>query len=191
MNTERGGPPAPGPGVTAQGTNSENEMERNGTKQVPLEPTAAMIDQGAKRLVRWEDGCVVVPGKIRCAKCNFALVRTNLYMQSGTTGPGNNETEPCPNGCGPLWPVTWEQEAREAYAVVERYFDEAQALRRAVQDAYGRLWCVNAEPMAPVPLYPPAAAARDARAILLAMLTKEQQAEAISKAREALGHNAN
>lgn len=40
-------------------------------------------------------------------------------------------------------------------------------------------------------LYPPAAAARDARAILLAMLTKEQQAEAISKAREALGHNAN
>lgn len=130
-----------------------------------------------------------VPGVMRCAKCNFALVRTNLYVQSGTTGQGHNETEPCPNGCGPLWPVTWEQEAREAYAVVERYFDEAQALRRAVQDAYGRLWCVNAEPMAPVPLYPPAAAARDARAILLAMLTKEQQAEAISKAREALGHN--
>lgn len=27
MHTERGGPPAPGPGVTAQGTNSENDMQ--------------------------------------------------------------------------------------------------------------------------------------------------------------------
>jgi len=27
MNTERGGPPAPGPGVTAQGTFSENDMQ--------------------------------------------------------------------------------------------------------------------------------------------------------------------
>jgi len=32
-----------------------NDME---TKQVTLEPTEAMIDEGAKRLVRWEDGCV-------------------------------------------------------------------------------------------------------------------------------------
>jgi len=28
------------------------------TKQVPLEPTAEMIDEGAQRLVRWEDDCV-------------------------------------------------------------------------------------------------------------------------------------
>ena len=55
----------------------------------------------------------VVPGMMRCAKCNFVLVRTNLYVQSSTAGPGGNETEPCPNGCGPLWPLTWEQHARE------------------------------------------------------------------------------
>ena len=28
------------------------------TKRVPLEPTAEMIDEGAQRLVRWEDDCV-------------------------------------------------------------------------------------------------------------------------------------
>lgn len=28
------------------------------TKQVSLEPTAEMIDEGAQRLVRWEDDCV-------------------------------------------------------------------------------------------------------------------------------------
>lgn len=56
-----------------------------------------------------------VPGVMHCAKCSFRLVRQNLYMQSGTIGPGDNKTEPCPNGCGPLWPVTWEQEARECW----------------------------------------------------------------------------
>lgn len=61
----------------------------------------------------------VVPGVMHCAKCKFRLVRTNLYVSDGTTGPGDNTTEPCPNGCGPLWPVTWEQEARECWARIE------------------------------------------------------------------------
>jgi len=65
-----------------------------------------------------------VPGAMRCAKCNFRLQRTNLYMQSGTTGPGGNETEPCPNGCGPLWPVTWRQEAHELGERLEAQFEE-------------------------------------------------------------------
>lgn len=60
-----------------------------------------------------------VPGEMHCAKCKFTLIRTNLYVQNGTTGPGNNETEPCPNGCGPLWPETWERSAREAWSRLE------------------------------------------------------------------------
>lgn len=55
----------------------------------------------------------VIPGQMRCAKCGFVLVRNVLYMQSGTIGAGNSETEPCPNKCGPLWPMTWEQEAHD------------------------------------------------------------------------------
>lgn len=61
-----------------------------------------------------------IPGVMRCAKCAFRLVRTILYMGSGTAGPGGNETEPCPNGCGPLWPVTWEEDAREGWREAER-----------------------------------------------------------------------
>lgn len=71
----------------------------------------------------------LVPGVMRCAKCNLVLHRTNLYVHSGTTGPGDNTTEPCPNGCGPLWPVTWEQWGREAQKTAERLFDEAAAER--------------------------------------------------------------
>ena len=68
-----------------------------------------------------------IPGVMHCAKCKFRLVRTNLYVRNGTTGPGDNATEPCPNGCGPLWPVTWEQEAREGWARMEQRATTQQA----------------------------------------------------------------
>lgn len=73
----------------------------------------------------------VVPGKVQCAKCGFSLQRINLYMMSGTTGAGGEETEPCPNDGTPLLPVTWEQEAREAWKMGEEQFDRAHALEAA------------------------------------------------------------
>jgi hypothetical protein len=73
-----------------------------------------------------------VPGKVHCAKCGFTLVRTNLYVNSGTTGPGGEETEPCPNDGNPMLPVTWEQEAREAWKINEQLFDRAIAAEKAL-----------------------------------------------------------
>jgi len=70
----------------------------------------------------------LVPGIVRCAKCSFQLHHTNLYLQSGTVGAGDSKTEPCPNGCGPLWPVTWETWAREGWAEAERLHLENAAL---------------------------------------------------------------
>lgn len=71
----------------------------------------------------------LVPGVMRCAKCAFQLHRTNLYLGSGTTGPGDSKTEPCPNGCGPLWPVTWQTWATEGWQQAERYFEELRQLQ--------------------------------------------------------------
>ena len=138
-----------------------------------------------------------VPGVMRCAKCSFQLHRTNLYMVNGTAGPGNNETEPFPNGCGPLWPVTWEQEAREGYKMSEDLFDRAKraedALRElvALEDMRLRLRSLHERGHGTdyEHYHKGLPKAWDAARALLAMLTKEQQAEAISKAREALGHN--
>ncbi|WP_143572919.1 hypothetical protein [Stenotrophomonas maltophilia] len=59
---------------------------------------------------------------------SFQLHRTNLYLQSGTVGAGDSKTEPCPNGCGPLWPVTWETWAREGWAEAKRLNLENAAL---------------------------------------------------------------
>lgn len=71
----------------------------------------------------------LVPGVMHCAKCGFDLLRQTLYAASGTIGAGTSETEPCPNGCGPLWPVTWEQEARKGWAFMEKQGMELSALR--------------------------------------------------------------
>ncbi|WP_024529642.1 hypothetical protein [Serratia fonticola] len=83
----------------------------------------ASVDVLAQR-VKDLEGAALVPGVLHCAKCQFQLTKTNLYMATGTTGPGDNKTEPCPNGCGPLWPVTWKQWA------IDELKSAGQRLRR-------------------------------------------------------------
>lgn len=84
------------------------------------EKTLATVKPGGCVQLGQEQRSDLVPGIVRCAKCAFQLHRTNLYLQSGTIGAGDSKTEPCPNGCGPLWPVTWETWAREGWAEAER-----------------------------------------------------------------------
>ncbi len=74
----------------------------------------------------------LVPGKLRCAKCNFSLLRTVLNVSTGNACAGDNKTEACPNGCGPLWPMTWEQEAREGYKLLDNLFERAKAAEDAI-----------------------------------------------------------
>ena len=69
----------------------------------------------------------LVPGVVHCARCNFRLNRVTLYMGNGAICPGGSETEQCPNGCGPMWPVTWKQEAEDAYKTAESQFERAKA----------------------------------------------------------------
>jgi hypothetical protein len=97
----------------------------------------------------------LVPGVMRCAKCAFQLVRTTLYMSSGTTGPGNSKTEPCPNGCGPLWPVTWKDRANEGHALAEQYFWEAKQLRESIAALQARIEELEADRVVPEAGYNP------------------------------------
>lgn len=76
----------------------------------------------------------IVPGVMHCAKCKFHLTRTVLYVGSGTTGPGDSSSEPCPNGCGPLWPVTWEQHAADGWRAAEDQQAEIKELHAKVAE---------------------------------------------------------
>ena len=69
----------------------------------------------------------LVPGVMHCAKCKFQLNRVTLCVSDGNAYAGDNKTEPCPNGCGPLWPVTWEQEARNCWKTLEEMHERLQA----------------------------------------------------------------
>ena len=106
-----------------------------GTDDVTVAECDALLDHArdlereftAERAARERaEAKLLCPGQMRCAKCKFELTRRTLFVQSGTVGAGTSETEPCPNGCGPLWPVTWEQEARGCYVAMDRLFDEKQ-----------------------------------------------------------------
>lgn len=68
-----------------------------------------------------------VPNKLRCAKCNFELERLTLNANTMAVGIGTNEPERCPNGCGPLWRVTWEQEAQSYAKAMNDWADRAIA----------------------------------------------------------------
>ena len=85
-------------------------------------PTAQAAPAGAN--VRRSD---LVPGVMHCAKCKFQLNRVTLCVSDGNAYAGDNKTEPCPNGCGPLWPVTWEQEARNCWKALEEMHERLQA----------------------------------------------------------------
>jgi len=71
-----------------------------------------------------------VPGAMRCAKCNFRLQRNVIYTSTGNIGAGTSETEPCPNGCGPLWPITWKEDAIESAEQAEKWFLEIIELKK-------------------------------------------------------------
>lgn len=77
---------------------------------------------------RLQGGNVHVPGVMRCDGCKFELTRVNLNVNVGTVTAGNNEPEPCPNGCGPLRPVTWRERALQAEKWGEEQFERANAL---------------------------------------------------------------
>lgn len=56
---------------------------------------------------------VYVPGTFKCPKCGFAVVKSVLYVKSGSIGADHHCSEPCPNDGTKLEPVTWESEARQ------------------------------------------------------------------------------
>jgi len=61
---------------------------------------------------------VYVPGVLQCAKCKFRVVKSIININTGTVIPTDPQPEQCPNGCGPLWKVSWRQEASE---ILEKY----------------------------------------------------------------------
>jgi len=70
--------------------------------------------------------------------------------------------------------------------LIARQAVEIETLREKVALAYGYLWHVNNEPMAPIPLRSPEKAAYEARKILRETLSQKERGEAINKVQAAI-----
>ena len=63
---------------------------------------------------------IFVPGAGYCKQCSLHV--------------GGNCGDSCPNGCGPLSPVTWEKHAKEAWELLDKYAAEIELLKQTIAD---------------------------------------------------------
>lgn len=76
-----------------------------------------------------------VPGTWRCPKCNFRLLQSNLNASDGTVTARDTPGDKCPNCDGPLWRVTWKDEAEENITIAENQIERAVKAERKLDRA--------------------------------------------------------
>lgn len=74
---------------------------------------------------------VYAPGRWRCPKCNFVLIQANLNAADGTVTARDKPGDKCPNCQGPMWRVSWKQEAEENLGIAEKAIADCRAVERA------------------------------------------------------------
>ncbi|WP_154914804.1 hypothetical protein [Klebsiella grimontii] len=65
------------------------------------------LDAAEKRNAESESSGIA-PGILRCTECSFVLTKNIISVTADTITSVESESEPCPNGCGQLQPVTWK-----------------------------------------------------------------------------------
>ncbi|EPZ7239191.1 hypothetical protein ACXQAU_002749 [Citrobacter freundii] len=97
-----------------------------------------MEKEAAEKRIAELQSDVIAPGIMRCAGCGFVLTKNNINMTAGTITAGDSKTEPCPNGCGPLWPVTWKEQALQMRDDSESWFLELQEAKNRIAELEAR-----------------------------------------------------
>ncbi|WP_395225293.1 ead/Ea22-like family protein [Escherichia coli] len=99
----------------------------------------ALLDEleAAEKRIAEQQSAIIAPGIMRCAGCGFVLTKNSINMAAGTITAGDSKTEPCPNGCGPLWPVTWKEQALQMRDDSEQWFIELQQAKNRIAELEG------------------------------------------------------
>ncbi len=100
----------------------------------------ALLDEleAAEKRIAEQQSAIIAPGIMRCAGCGFVLTKNSINMVAGTITAGDSKTEPCPNGCGPLWPVTWKEQAIQMRDDSEQWFLELQQAKNRIAELEAR-----------------------------------------------------
>lgn len=70
-----------------------------------------LLKERDKRIKELEED-QYIPGIHRCAKCKFRLISQSIDVKTGTIG-ANDKPSDCPNGCGPMWRVTYKESYKD------------------------------------------------------------------------------
>ena len=102
--------------------------------------SVALLDEleAAEKHIAEQQSAIIAPGIMRCAGCGFVLTKNSINMAAGTITAGDSKTEPCPNGCGPLWPVTWKEQALQMRDDSEQWFIELQQAKNRIAELEAR-----------------------------------------------------
>ncbi|WP_307720191.1 hypothetical protein [Klebsiella quasipneumoniae] len=65
------------------------------------------LEKAQQRIAELESSGVA-PGILRCSECSFVQTKNIISVTADTITTVESESEPCPNGCGQLQPVTWK-----------------------------------------------------------------------------------
>ena len=100
----------------------------------------ALLDEleAAEKRIAEQQSAIIAPGIMRCAGCGFVLTKNSINMAAGTITAGDSKTEPCPNGCGPLWPVTGKEQALQMRDDSEQWFIELQQAKNRIAELEAR-----------------------------------------------------
>jgi len=76
-----------------------------------------------------------VPGAFRCAKCDFQQTSLSADACTGIVHPNRSASGPCPNCNVPMWPITWEEDAKNAWHYLNEEMKRTRQLEQQLHDA--------------------------------------------------------
>lgn len=126
----------------AEGTQLDADITALNALNSAANPTTvlSLLDEleAAEKRIAEQQSAIIAPGIMRCAGCGFVLTKNSINMAAGTITAGDSKTEPCPNGCGPLWPVTWKEQALQMRDDSEQWFIELQQAKNRIAELEAR-----------------------------------------------------
>ena len=83
-----------------------------------------------------------IPGELKCAKCDFVLIKTSLNVSLGSM-TADNSPDNCLNCDVPMWRVSWKGRAEESMNLVEEQSLKMQTLQAEIEKLKAELKTAN------------------------------------------------
>ncbi|MEJ0233159.1 hypothetical protein Q0L23_28690 [Klebsiella michiganensis] len=106
------------------------------------------LDAAEKRNAESESSGIA-PGILRCTECSFVLTKNIISVTADTITSVESESEPFPNGCGQLQPVTWKALAIQLMFTTKQGVSDLLEAKKRIAELESRTVKLPAERFCP------------------------------------------